>query len=172
MSTLLGTLLVLLIFGGVPLGLAAVALAVVHRNEVEDPARFRDPARRTGNTATALGGVVAGVLLWAVWISWGNFEYPTWAIVGCVLTSLVVVTGLGFLSRWRWTGPFVGALGGLAGFSTVCGIQMGGDDTTGLWGVGYLILVVCGGFVLTLVALVIMLVRMPRLPRTPTMGRP
>ncbi len=49
---------------------------------------------------------------------------------------------------------------------------MGAYDDTGLWGVGYLILVVCGGFVLALVALVIMLVRMPRLPRTPTMGRP
>lgn len=177
---LIGTATVVLIFGGVPMGLAAFFTLVFHRIEIRDPDRFRDPARTPGNTVTAVAAVVAGVLLWAVWISWGNFAYPIWAVVGCVLASLAAVVGLGFLSRWRWSGPFVAALGGLLGFSTPCALQMGFSDDTGLWGVGYLILVVCAGVVLTLVATVVMAVRLRSRPRSrprprsriPAAGRP
>lgn len=158
------------VLGGAPFALAALALVLLHRSEVEDPARFTDPHRRTGNTVTAFVGIVVGVLLWAVWISWGDFEYPTWAIVGCLITSVIAVIALGFLSRWRWTGPFVGALGGLFGFSTACGIQMAAYDDTGLWGVGYMMIVIGGGFILTLLAGGVMLVRMPKMPRTAPMG--
>lgn len=171
-SVLLSILFAAAVLGGVPFIAAALVLVLFHRSEVAEPARFIDPHRKVGNTVTALAGIVVGVLLWAVWISWGNFEYPTWAILGCVVTSVIAVIGLGYLSRWRWTGPFVGALGGLFGFSTACGIQMGNSDDTGLWGVGYMMIVVGGGVVLALLATGVMLVRVPKMPRTTTMGRP
>ncbi|AEK36138.1 hypothetical protein ACTXK0_13085 [Corynebacterium variabile] len=171
-SSLLTILFGAAVLAGVPFTLGTLVLVLLHRSEVADPTRFLDPHRKTGNTVTALAGIVVGVLLWAVWISWGNFEYPTWAIVGCVITSVIAVIGLGFISRWRWTGPFVGALGGLFGFSTVCSIQMAQNDDTGLWGVGYMMIVIGGGVVLALLATGVMLVRMPKMPRTPSMGHP
>lgn len=131
MDALGGIVLVIAVNGGVTMGSASVGLAVLHQSEVGDPRRYHDPTGRMGNAATALIGIVAGVLLWAVWISWGDFAYPTWAIVGCVISSLLVTLCLGFLSRWRLTGPFVGAVGGLLGFSSACAVQMGLDDYVG-----------------------------------------
>ncbi len=171
-ASVLSILPVIAVLGGVPFILAILALVVFYRSEAAEPSRFIDPHRKFGNTVTALAGIVVGVLLWAAWTSWGNFEYPTWAIVGCVVTSVIAVLALGFISRWRWTGPFVGARGGLFGFSTACGIQMAHSDDTGLWGVGYMTIVIGGGVVLALLASGVMLVRMPRMPRTPTMGHP
>ncbi len=171
-ASVLSILFAIAVLGGVPFILAILALVVFHRSEAAEPSRFIDPHRKFGNTVTALAGIVVGVLLWAAWISWGNFEYPTWAIVGCVVTSVIAVIALGFISRWRWTGSFVGALGGLFGFSTACGIQMAHSDDTALWGVGYMMIVIGGGVVLALLASGVMLVRMPRMPRTPTKGHP
>lgn len=165
-----GIINVVLIAGGIPMIAAIVGIAVLHHQELKDPGRTADPAQRTGNTVTAVTGVLAGVLLWAIWISWGNFEYPTWAIVGCVITSVIVVVVLGFLAHWRWSGPFTAALAGLFGFSTACAVQMGLDDYEdgdGLWGVGYQMIVIFGGVALTLIALVVMLVRTPK-PRRGT----
>lgn len=161
-DALLGIVTVVLMGGGLPMIAALVGIIVIHRQELKAPARAGDPARRTGNTATAVAGVLAGVLLWAVWISWGRFEYPTWAIVGCVITSVLVVVALGLLAHWRWSGPFTAALGGLFGFSTACAVQMGLDDYEGgdgLWGVGYMMIVYLGGLVLTFLALGVLLVR-------------
>ncbi len=171
-ASVLRILFAIAVLGGVPFILAILALVVFHCSEAAEPSRFIDPHRKFGNTVTALAGIVVGVLLWAAWISWGNFEYPTWAIVGCVVTSVIAVIALGFISRWRWTGSFVGALGGLFGFSTACGIQMAHSDDTALWGVGYMMIVIGGGVVPALLASGVMLVQMPRMPRTPTMGHP
>jgi hypothetical protein len=158
-DVLLGIATVVLIFGGIPMIAVTVGIVFIHLRELQEPSRTADPARRTGNTATAVVGVLAGVLLWAAWISWGDFEYPTWAIVGCVITSVMVVVALGFLAHWRWSGPFTAALAGLFGFSTACAVQMGESDDTGLWGVGYMMIVIFGGVVLAALALGVMLVR-------------
>ena len=171
-ASVLSILFAIAVLGGVPFLLAALALVVFHRSEAAEPSRFIDLHRKFGNTVTALASIIVGILLWAAWISWGDFEYPTWAIVGCVITSVIAVIGLAFISRWRRTGPFVGALSGLFGFSTVCGIQMAHSDDTGLWGVGYMMIVIGGGVVLALLATGVMLVRMPKMPRTPSTGHP
>ena len=165
LDTLRGIGTVILIFGGVPMIIAVIALVTVHssekeRNEIQrtygeelGTSLYRDERRRMGNIAAAVSGVAVGVLLWLAWFSWGDPSgYATWAIVAAVISSLAAVIGLGFFTMWKRTGPFFVALGGLFGFSSAYAVDAGFYDTTGLWGVGYLILLVCAGLPLAIIA--------------------
>lgn len=84
-----------------------------------------------------------------------------------MITGLVAVIALGLLTRWWRTGPLAVALGGLFGFSTAWALDAGPDDSTGLWGLGYLMLLIGGGTVLAAVAAGVIAVRERSLPQRP-----
>lgn len=103
------------------------------------------------------------MVLWLAWFSWGDPSgYATWAIVAAVISALTFIIGLGLLTRWKRTGPFVVAFGGLFGFSTSFAVDANGYDTTGMWGVGYLILVFCASIALVLIGAGVSIVRTRR----------
>ncbi|MEJ6549078.1 hypothetical protein PQI66_05930 [Corynebacterium sp. USCH3] len=159
-DTLLGVLRVVLLFGGIPMGVPALVLVFMHLSERENADELRTDGRALGNVGAAVSGVAVGVSLWLLWFSWGNpAGYATWAIVGAVVTALTAVVGIGAVTRWRQTGPFVVALGGLFGFSSAYAVDASFYDTTGLWGVGYLMIVFIAGFILAAIATGIVLVR-------------
>ncbi|WP_420100225.1 hypothetical protein [Corynebacterium sp.] len=159
-DTLLGVLRVVLLFGGIPMGVPALVLVFMHLSERENADELRTDGRALGNVGAAVSGVAVGVSLWLLWFSWGNpAGYATWAIVGAVVTALTAVVGIGAVTRWRQTGPFVVALGGLFGFSSTYAVDASFYDTTGLWGVGYLMIVFIAGFILAAIATGIVLVR-------------
>ena len=145
-----------LIFGGIPMGLIGAVIILLHRSTAED---YRT-SRPLGDTAAFLLATVAGVLTWVAWLSWGNhWNYDPWQVVGCVITGLVLVIGLGFLTRWWRSGPLAVALGGMLGFSTTWALDSGPSDSTGLWGVGYMMIVIGGGAALGILAAVVIAVR-------------
>ncbi|WP_186314558.1 hypothetical protein [Corynebacterium glyciniphilum] len=159
-QTLLGVLRVILLFGGIPMGAAALVLGFMHLSERDNADELRPDSGALGNVGAALCGIAVGISLWLLWFSWGSPSgYATWAIVGAVITALIAVVGIGATSRWRQTGPFVVALGGLFGFSSAFAVDAGFYDTTGLWGVGYLMIVFIAGFILAVVATAVVLVR-------------
>lgn len=159
-ATLVGILTVIVMFGGIPMGVATVVLTYMHLTERDDRAAFQVRGPALGNTGAAACGTAVGAALWLLWFSWGDAAgYATWAIVGAVLTALAAVTGFGAVTRWRKTGPFVVSLGGLFGFSSAYALDAGFHDSTGLWGVGYIIIVVIAGFVLAVIATCIVLAR-------------
>lgn len=159
-QTLLGVLRVILLFGGVPMGVAAIVLVLMYLSERDNDEGLRTDSRSLGNAGAALCGIAVGVSLWLLWFSWGSPSgYATWAIVGAVITAVTAVIGIGAVTRWRRTGPFVVALGGLFGFSSAFAVDAGFYDTTGLWGVGYLMIVFIAGFILAVIATVVVLIR-------------
>ncbi|MGN0096570.1 MAG: hypothetical protein ACI38U_10955 [Corynebacterium sp.] len=159
-QTLLGVLRVILLFGGIPMGVAALVLVLMHLSERDNADELRTDGRSLGNVGAAFCGIAVGVSLWLLWFSWGDPSgYATWAIVGAVVTALAAVIGIGAVTRWRQTGPFVVVLGGLFGFSSTFAVDASFYDTTGLWGVGYLMVVFIAGFILAIIATVVALVR-------------
>jgi hypothetical protein len=159
-ETLLGILAVIVMFGGIPMGVSAAVLGYMHLTERDNRAEFQTRGSALGNTGAAVCGTVVGVSLWLLWFSWGDpAGYATWAIVGAVLTALTAVTGIGAVTRWRETGSFVVSLGGVFGFSSAYALDAGFYDTTGLWGVGYIMIVVIAGFILAVIATCIVLAR-------------
>ncbi|MEY8567353.1 hypothetical protein AALF15_12380 [Corynebacteriaceae bacterium 7-707] len=162
-ETLQGIVTVIALFGGIPMGVSAVVLGYMHRTERDDRNVFYAGDGSLGNTGAAVCGAATGVALWLLWFSWGDpAGYATWAVVGAVLTALAAVTGIGAVTRWRKTGPFVVSLGGLFGFSSAYAVDAGFYDSTGLWGVGYIMIVVIAGFILAVIATCIVLVKTRR----------
>lgn len=81
------------------------------------------------------------------------------------ITTIIIVS-FGLMARWRRSGPLTVGMGGLLGFSTAFAVEAGFYDNTGLWGVGYLILITGTGCGLFLISLCV------ALARTPQQGRP
>ncbi|MDN5683510.1 hypothetical protein [Corynebacterium glyciniphilum] len=159
-QTLLGVLRVILLFGGPVLVLCALLIGAVHLVEKQRSSPAPDPRARMGNPRAAITGIAAGVALWLVWFSWGpggNIDIVMG--IGAVVSAFGVLVWLSIRTRWRWTGPFTVALGGLAGFTTVFAVAGGYTDSTGLWAVGYLMTTIGGVIVLALIAGGIVVVR-------------
>ncbi|MGO1384740.1 MAG: hypothetical protein ACTH2K_07240 [Candidatus Corynebacterium faecigallinarum] len=160
LDTLLGVGRVILMYGAAPLLIVAAVLVVFHRDEMDNAASNLDDGRRMGNVAATASGLGVGVLLWLAWFSWNDpIGALTWPIVAAVISALVAVIGLGLLTRWKRTGPLFVALGGLFGFSSSFAVDAGFYDDTGMWGVGYLILLVCAGLALAVIASGVVLLR-------------
>lgn len=167
-ETLLGIGVVVLIFGGIPMGVIGVGIGLLHRQDAgagptpEAPAvnQYRTP-RPLGDVTAFLIATVAGVLIWVAWLSWGGNrkDYDPGQVVGCVLTGIVAVVVLGFLTRWRRTGPLSVGLGALAGFSTAWAVWAGAGDDTGQWGGGYFFLLIGGGAALAALCLAVIFLR-------------
>ncbi|GED97821.1 hypothetical protein [Gordonia crocea] len=163
----IGIIVVVALFGGIP---ALVAAGVVYwLRSVERSSPAVAPERGLGTWTAAAVSVLAGVALWFAWLTWGGYytdasgqtqgPYRPWQVVACAL-SVGAVTGiLGWFTRWRLSGPLVAAIGVVLGFSTVWAVDAGTHDSTGLWGVGYLFLLVGGGIALGLVAVVVVAIR-------------
>ncbi|MDN6439804.1 MAG: hypothetical protein L0K27_10075 [Corynebacterium nuruki] len=181
-DALLGTIIVILIFGGIPMGIVGAVIILLHRHDAGDAGAARAPqtlaqlqrhrpadgqavstfrtSRPLGDTTAFLLAVVAGVLTWVAWLSWGNQkDYDPDQIVGCAVTGIVVVVVLGFLTRWWRTGPLSVGLGGLAGFSTAWAVWAGLGDDTGQWGGGYFFLMIGGGMALAVLSLAVVFLR-------------
>lgn len=162
-----GLLVVMALFGGIPFVTAIIVVYLVHSAERRSSAVV---ARRgLGSWALAVLAILAGVGLWFAWLSWGSYyarpcghvegPYRPWQVIGCALSVGAAVAALGWSARWRRSGPIVVATGVLAGFSTTWAVDAVRSDGTGLWGVGYLLLVVGGGAALGGVALAVIGVR-------------
>ena len=147
LSTLTGIATTVVLLGGPVLGVSAALLIAFHRQERSHRADHYRAERTRGNTTALIGSFVGGVLLWLAWFSWSPANPATWAVVAAVVCSLVLAVGGGWATRWS-SGPFVVGLGGLAGFSTAYAVDSGFYDDTGMWGVGYLMLLVLGWLVL------------------------
>ncbi|MGP5928864.1 hypothetical protein [Corynebacterium glyciniphilum] len=159
-QTLLGVLEVILLFGGIPMGVSALVLVFMHLSERDNADELRTDSRSLGNLGAAVCGIAVGVSLWLLWFSWGDpAGYASWAIVGAVVTALTAVIGIGTVTRWRQTGPFVVSLGGLFGFSSAFAVDASFYDITGLWGVGYLMIIFIAGFILAAIATGVVLAR-------------
>ncbi|MFT3899946.1 MAG: hypothetical protein QM728_06850 [Gordonia sp. (in: high G+C Gram-positive bacteria)] len=145
----------------VPVALVALSAYGVHRMEKSSPT-----GRSRGlSTAAVFGvGLLGGAAVWFAWLSWGDYytgadglahgPYRPWQVLACGATAVVVSGAVGWFARWRMSGPLVGAIGFLLGFAT-CWAFDAADDTTGLWGVGYLFLIVGGGLGLLTVAVAV-----------------
>lgn len=159
-DTFLRTGQTMLLWGGPLLAFCVLLLAAVHLAERRRATLPVDPRARIGNTAAAVAGLAAGLLVWALWFSWG---FPggsgTVLSVGATVTSYFALVWLGVRTRWPWTGPFVVALGGLTGFSTAFGLADGSSDVTGLWLIGYVLVTAGGAVVLALISAGIVVVR-------------
>lgn len=150
----------MLSFGGPVLVACALLLFTVHLIEKQKSCPSPDPKARMGNTRAGITASVVGVLLWLIWFSWGppmNLEVVMAA--GAVVSAFGALVWLSIRTRWRWTGPFTVALGGLFGFTTAFAVTAGYTNITGLWAVGYLMTTIGGVVVLSLIAAGIMVVR-------------
>lgn len=150
----------MLLFGGPVLVLCALLILAVHLVEKQKTSPAPDPRARMGNARAAITGIAAGVALWLVWFSWGpggNIDIVMG--IGAVVSAFGTLVWLSIRTRWRWTGPFTVALGGLAGFTTALAVADGYTDITGLWAVGYLMTTIGGVIVLALIVGGIVVVR-------------
>ena len=130
-----------------------------HHSDRETPEEYRTP-RPLGDTAAFLLGIIGGVITWAVWLTRGDqANYAPAQIVGLAVTGVALIVGLSLLCRWWKTGPLSVGLGGFLGFTTSWAVQAGFYDSTGLWGVGYLMMVVGGGVAIAVLCAVIIALR-------------
>lgn len=111
-----------------------------------------------GAWATGLLALVFGFVSCAGWLSWsaeqrGEFrgpglpapnQFPTWQVVACGATVVLLCFGAAHLSRWAKTGGYVAALGTTAGFSTAFCISAS-TDVTGQSGVGVVLCLIGWG---------------------------
>ncbi|WP_420100224.1 hypothetical protein [Corynebacterium sp.] len=159
-GNLLDTGLTMTQFGAPLLLVCALILVAVHTVERKRSAPPSDDRARMGNTSAAISGVVAGILLWLVWFSWGppGSIAPVLA-VGATVSAFAVLVWLANRTRWPWTGPFTVALGGLSSLTTAYAVDADGTGITGLWALGYLMMTVGGVIVLTVICLGTVVVR-------------
>lgn len=119
-------------------------------------------AGRLGLWATGATAFVFGFVSCAGWLSWsadqrGQFrgpglpaprEFPTWQVVACGATVVLLCLWAARLSRWTETGRYTAALGTTAGFSTAFCIEAS-TDATGQSGVGVVLCMVGWGLALS-----------------------
>lgn len=119
---------------------------------------------------TVLGGFLAGVVVWLAWLSWSvrPGTYVEWQVIACVTTVIVVAGVLAWFTRRPFSGPMLTCWAVTAGFSTAW-VVPASQDETGLFGVGYLMLVVGGGALMLLLGVIIAFARYIVLHRDPRM---
>lgn len=124
-------------------------------------------AGRLGLWATGALAFVSGFASCAGWLSWsasqrGEFrgpglpapnQFPTWQVVACGATVVVLCLLAAHLSRWASTGGYAAALGTTAGFSTAFCVEAS-TDVTGQSGVGVLLCMIGWGVGLSLLMLI------------------
>lgn len=113
---------------------------------------------RLGVWATGALAFVFGFVSCAGWLSWSaNYmgevrgpglpapnKFPTWQVVACGATVVLLCLLAAHLSRWGRTGGYVAALGTTAGFSTAFCVEAS-TDVTGQSGVGVLLCMIGWG---------------------------
>lgn len=122
---------------------------------------------RLGLWATGLLAFVFGFVSCAGWLSWsaeqrGEFrgpglpapnQFPTWQVVACGVTVVLLCFLAAHLSRRKVTGGYVAALGTTAGFSTAFCVEAS-TDITGQSGVGVLLCMIGWGLSLNVLMLI------------------
>lgn len=139
---------VTLILVGVPTLIGAGAIRSVLRTE-----RAGGTARGgLGPWATGVAAFALGFLACVGWLSWsadyyGEFRgpglpapnaFPTWQVIACGATVVLVCLAAARLSRWSKAGGLAAAVGTAAGFATAVGMDAS-TDPTGQAGVGVLL---------------------------------
>ncbi|MBZ8176350.1 hypothetical protein GP475_10060 [Corynebacterium poyangense] len=109
-------------------------------------------------------GWLGGAITWLAWLTWSpapgsifrtnpaNQPYDTNQVVCCALTLVIVALAVGQSARYRVAGPFVAAAATLWGFHLLWSLDASSTDSTGLWGVGAVLLATGSGLALYAVA--------------------
>lgn len=122
---------------------------------------------RLGLWATGVVAFVFGFVSCAGWLSWsaeqsGEFrgpglpapnQFPTWQVVACGATVVLLCFLAAHLSRWAKSGGYAAALGTTAGFSTAFCVEAS-TDVTGQSGVGVLLCMIGWGISLSVLMLI------------------
>ncbi|MCE4269235.1 hypothetical protein [Rhodococcus globerulus] len=134
-----------------------------HNPGRESSAETRTGSGRLGLWATGLIAFPLGFLSGAGWLSWsadynGEFrgpglpapnQFPTWQVIACGVTMVLVCLAAAHLSRWVVAGGFAAAAGTAAGFTTAFSVNAS-TDVTGQAGVGVIFSEIGWGLVLGL----------------------
>lgn len=146
------------IFVGVPTMFGASIIRSAWRSEraglAYSPGRgdlvgMQTGGSRLGLWATGLMAFALGFLSCAGWLSWsadyrGEFrgpglpapnQFPTWQVVACGVTVVLLCLVSAHLSRWTMAGGLTAAAGTAAGFTTAFS-AVASTDVTGQSGVG------------------------------------
>ncbi|MGC0366052.1 hypothetical protein ABH922_004036 [Rhodococcus sp. 27YEA15] len=157
-------------FVGVPtaVGISIIRSAVrpeqkelLHITNSKNVADLRTRRGRLGLWATGLIAFPLGFLSGAGWLSWsadhkGEFrgpglpapnQFPTWQVIACVATTVLVCLAAAHLSRWAVAGGLAAAAGTASGFATASAVSAAAD-ITGQSGVGVALSEIGWGLVL------------------------
>ena len=146
------------IFVGVPTTIGAGIIRSALRSEQaglhhtpgrDSSAETYTGSGRLGLWATSLIAFPLGFLSCMGWLSWsadynGEFrgpglpapnQFPTWQVIACGITTVLVCLAAAHLSRWATAGGLAAAAGTAAGFTTAFSVNASAD-VTGQAGVG------------------------------------
>ncbi|PTR26643.1 hypothetical protein C8K36_105216 [Rhodococcus sp. OK519] len=128
---------IVFIFVGVPSLFGAYVVRSAWRSEQAELDRWRTGSGRLGLWASGLVAFALGFLSCAGWLSWsadslGEFrgpalpaptKFPTWQVVACGVTVVLVCFVAAHLSRWTKAGGLAAATGTTAGFTTAFAVD-------------------------------------------------
>ncbi|ALC04712.1 hypothetical protein CDES_01160 [Corynebacterium deserti GIMN1.010] len=146
----------------IPSSVAFLIIFAVHKRTKEAPQSTTGKRQRPGIGLGMLIGFAAGLIIWLIWLSWGDYyvdsqnqpqgPYRPWQVVSCGATMVAATASLGLWTRWRTSGPFFTALGATAGFSFTWGMDALPHDSTGLSLFGLTLVIIGVGSGLTVTA--------------------
>lgn len=135
----LWTAVVMAVVGAtVPSAFAVCVILLLRALAKEQPSS----GRRPGVLLSLMISACAGCAVWWIWLSWGGYyediygqpqgPYRPWQVIACGITMVVLSIVMGLWSRWRYSGPFLVALGASWGFSVAWGIDAFAEDELSL----------------------------------------
>lgn len=130
-------------------GVICMPAGMHHTPGNESSAEIHTGSGRLGRWATGLIAFLLAFLSCMGWLSWsaddkGEFrglglpapnQFPTWQVIACGVTMVMVCLAAAHLSRWAVAGGLVAAAGTAAGFTTASSVDASAD-VTGQAGVG------------------------------------
>ncbi|MFW0791290.1 hypothetical protein [Gordonia sp. CPCC 205333] len=165
------TLVVIAVFAAVPAAIAAVLVAVIAKSE-------QPLSRGASLTVVSALGVIGGVASAAAFLTWevGFTRYPNgsiegpygfWQLVGTALCAAGVCAFATARARHIWAGALAAAASTTLAYALTWAIIASTKDSTGLFLVGMIGVMIGGGFALSCVATLVALIRSARRPAVP-----
>ncbi|WP_300613174.1 hypothetical protein [Corynebacterium sp.] len=174
-NLVLGTLMVYVGFGPLPLGLQLLATWLVQRREQKNGQGATAGGDWWKQLDTVRAGVLAffaGLVVWVLFLSWTPDQlglpmggpYADWQVVACGAGAVFAVVMLSLRTRWFYAGALGVVLGFTAGFALAWSFWAAANDSSGLWAAGLVFLLFGCLIGLNIVGLIVAFVR-PRRAR-------